>query len=263
MDWNDQAILLSARPYGENAALALVLTREHGRHAGLVHGGQSARLRGTLETGNLLAAGWRARMADQLGTWSLELERAYAAPLLDDPLRLACLASACALLDGLLADREPHPGLFDATLALFEALSSEVWAEIYVRWEIGLLDEIGFGLDMSRCAVSGRSAADLLAGNDGLSHVSPRTGRAVSASTAEPYKDKLLPLPPFLLGLSDGGPAEVMQGLLLTGHFLERSAFAQRHADVPAARIRFVERYARMHGLASAPSVLPDGVQDA
>ncbi len=249
MDWTDQAILLSARAYGETAALALLLTRDHGRHAGLVHGGQSARLRATLEPGNLLAASWRARLADQLGTWSLELERAYAAPLLDDPLRLACLASACALLEGLLADREPHPALFDATLALFDALSTEVWAEIYVRWEIGLLEEVGFGLDLTRCAVSGREAADLFAGNDGLSHVSPRTGRAVSASAAEPYKDKLLPLPPFLLGLSDGGPAEVMQGLALTGHFLERSAFAQRHAEVPAARGRLVERYGRAHGL--------------
>lgn len=249
MDWTDQAILLSARAYGETAALALLLTRDHGRHAGLVHGGQSARLRATLEPGNLVAASWRARLADQLGTWSLELERAYAAPLLDDPLRLACLASACALLDGLLADREPHPALFDATLALFNALSTEVWAEIYVRWEIGLLEEVGFGMDLTRCAVSGREAADLFAGNDGLSHVSPRTGRAVSASAAEPYKDKLLPLPPFLLGLSDGGPAEVMQGLALTGHFLDRSAFAQRHVEVPAARGRFVERYGRVQGL--------------
>lgn len=249
MDWNDQAILLSARPYGETAALALVLTREHGRHAGLLHGGQSARLRAMLEPGNLLSAGWRARLADQLGTWSLELEKAHAASLLDDPMRLACLASACALLEAVLADREPHPGLFDATLALFEALPTEVWAEIYVRWEVGLLDEVGFGLDLSRCAVSGRTAADLFAGNDGLSHVSPRTGRAVSVSAAEPYRDRLLPLPPFLLGLSDGGPAEVMQGLTLTGHFLERSAFAQRHAEVPPARSRFVDRYARTHGL--------------
>lgn len=249
MDWNDRAILLSARPYGETAALALALTREHGRHAGLVHGGQSARLRATLEPGNLLAVAWRARLADQLGVWSLELERAYAAPHLDDPLRLACLASACALLDALLADREPHPELFDATLALFDAMGTEVWAEIYVRWEIGLLDVVGFGMDLSRCAVSGRDAATLFAGNDGLSHVSPRTGRAVSISAAEPYKDKLLPLPPFLLGLSDGGPAEVMRGLALTGHFLDRSAFAQRHAEVPAARARFVERYGRVHGL--------------
>lgn len=251
MDWTDQAILLSARAYGETAALALLLTRDHGRHAGLVHGGQSARLRASLEPGNLLAVSWRARLADQLGTWSLELERAYAAPLLDDPLRLACLASACALLDGLLADREPHPALFDATLALFDAMSTEVWAEIYVRWEIGLLEEVGFGMDLTRCAVSGREAAELYVGNDGLSHVSPRTGRAVSASAAEPYKDKLLPLPPFLLGLSDGGPAEVMQGLALTGHFLDRSAFAQRHVEVPAARVRFVERYARVQGLAA------------
>ncbi|OYQ33713.1 DNA repair protein RecO [Niveispirillum lacus] len=247
MDWNDQAILLSARPYGESAALALLLTRDHGRHAGLLHGGQSARYRALLEPGNLLTAGWRARVADQLGSWSLEVERAYAAPFLDDPQRLACLASVCALLDGLLADREPHPGLFGATIALFEALSTDVWAEVYVRWEIGLLEEVGFGLDLSRCAASGQAASDLFTGNDRLSHVSPRTGRAVSASAAEPYKSKLLPLPPFLLGLSEGGPEEVQQGLALTGHFLEHRAFAQRHVEVPSARVRFVERYARIH----------------
>lgn len=245
MDWNDQAILLSARPYGESAALAWLLTRDHGRHAGLVHGGQSARNRATLEPGNLLAASWRARLADQLGHWTLEVEQAFAARLLDDPDRLGCLASACALIDCLLAEREPHPALFDATLALFMALDTDIWAEIYVRWEIGLLEEAGFGLDLSRCAVSGLDAAELADGNDALSFVSPRSGRAVSLSASEPYREKLLPLPPFLLGRSAGGRAEVVQGLALTGHFLDRFAFAQRHVEAPAARVRFVERYGR------------------
>lgn len=245
MEWTDQGILLSARPYGESAALAVLLTRDHGRHAGLVHGGQSSRHRATLEPGNQLAAHWRARIADQLGQWSLEVERASAAALLDDPMRLSCLAAACALMDSSLPEREPHPALFDATLALLDAMQTEIWAEIYVRWEIGLLNEVGFGLDLSRCAVTGRSAEDLAGGNEMLSHVSPRSGRAVSTSAAEPYRDKLLPLPPFLLGLSGGGPVEVAQGLAMTGHFLERFVFAQRHVDLPPARRRFVERYTR------------------
>lgn len=245
MEWSDEAILLSARPHGESAALVVLFTRDHGRHAGLIHGGQSARLRGVLEPGNHLAVTWRARLADQLGHWSVELQRAAAAPVLDEPDRLSALAAACALLDTTLAEREPHPGLFDASLALFGALTLEVWAEVYVRWELGLLEEAGFGLDLSRCAATGRAASDL--GNETLSHVSPRTGRAVSSAAAEPFKDKLLPLPRFLLGQSQGGPVEVMQGLTLTGHFLERFAFAQRHVDLPPARRRFVERYTRSH----------------
>ncbi len=243
MEWTDHAIMLSARPHGETAALVVLLTRDHGRHAGLVHGGQSSRQRATLEPGARVAAHWRARLSDQLGHYALELERATAAPLLDEPDRLACLISACALVDTILPEREPHPALYDATLALFDTLLLDVWAEVYVRWEVGLLEEAGFGLDFSRCAATGRELGAL--GNETLTHVSPRTGRAVSTSAAEPFKDKLLPLPPFLLGLSAGGPAEVKQGLDLTGYFLERFVFAQRHVDLPPARRRFVERYTR------------------
>lgn len=237
MDWTDDGIILSARAHGETAALAVLLTREHGRHAGLVHGGQGRAMRPVLEPGNRVAVRWRARLSDQLGTYGLELAGATAAGLLDDPLRLAALSAACALLDAGLAEREPHPGLYDATIALFQALTAEVWAEIYVRWELGLLEELGFGLDLHRCAATGITA------NDQLAYVSPRTGRAVSLSAAEPFKDRLLPLPRFLVGLSDGGPAEVAQGLALTGHFLDRYVFAQRHQEVPPARARFVERY--------------------
>ena len=193
-----------------------------------------------MEPGNLVSARWRARLSEQLGTWTLELGKSVAAALLDDPVRLAALASACALADAALPEREPHPGLYDATLTLFDAFATDVWAEIYVRWEMGLLEEIGFGLDLSRCAATGHQE---LARNDRLAYVSPRTGRAVSLSAAEPYLDKLLPLPGFLAGLGGGGSGEVIQGLDLTGHFLERHVFAQRHAEVPPARTRFVERY--------------------
>jgi len=239
MEWSDDAIVLSAKPHGEASALAVLLTREHGRHAGLVQGGQSARNRPLLEPGNRVAARWRARLSEHLGSYTLELERATAAALLDDPLRLAALASACALIDAGLPEREPHPALYEATLALFGALDGDVWAEVYVRWELGLLEEMGFGLDLTRCAATGSTD------NDQLAFVSPRTGRAVSLSAAEPFKDKLLPLPPFLVGRSAGGEDEVAAGLALTGHFLDRHVFAQRHVEVPPARARFVDRYSR------------------
>jgi DNA repair protein RecO (recombination protein O) len=237
VEWTDQAIILSGRPYGESAALLSLLTAQQGRHAGLLPGGQSQRHRALLEPGNVVKASWRARLADQLGTLTLEAVQSTAARFLDDPLRLAALQSTCALLDSTLPDRAPQPRLFAATQALFTALDGPVWAEIYVRWEIGLLEELGFGLDLSRCAATGS--------NDQLGYVSPRTGRAVSLSAGEALKDRLLPLPPFLIGQSAGGEAEVSAGLQLTGHFLQRHVFAQRHVDSPPARERFVERFRR------------------
>ncbi|HYE49477.1 MAG TPA: DNA repair protein RecO [Azospirillaceae bacterium] len=251
MEWNDTGIVLSARPHAETAAVAVLLTRDHGRHAGLVHGGQGRQMRAVLEPGNQVEARWRGRMADQLGSLALEPVRATGAGLLDDPLRLAALASACALAEAALPEREPHPAMFDATLALLDAFQSEVWAEVYVRWEVGLLGEIGFGLDLDRCAATGV--------NDQLAYVSPRTGRAVSLSAAEPFKEKLLPLPGFLIGRGGGGAEEVAAGLALTGHFLERHVFAQRHADVPAARARFVDRYRKHHTISG--SLPADGTQ--
>jgi DNA repair protein RecO (recombination protein O) len=264
MDWTDQGLVLSARPHGEVAAIAMLLTREHGRHAGLVPGGRTARGRGDLEPGTLVAAHWRGRLAEHLGTWRLEAQRAYAAGRLDDPLRLGALSSALALTESTLAEREPHPRVFDGLVALLEVLDTTAWAEAYVGWEIGLLGELGFGLDLTRCAVTGddggrtsdrhpadshpadRHPADRL--NDRLAWVSPRTGRAVSLSAGEPYRDRLLALPGFLLGQGAGGVEEVRQGLALTGHFLERQALG---AALPPARQRFVERYGNM-GMGSA-----------
>lgn len=233
MEWSDQGIVLSARPHGEGSAVATLLTREHGRHGGLVMGGRSSRQRGTLETGTLVAARWRGRLAEHLGTFTLEPVKGYSAAWLDDPLVLAALTSACALVEAALPEHEPHPALFDGLLALFGLLDTPAWAEAYVRWELGLLAELGFGLDLDRCAVTGA--------NDYLAYVSPRTGRAVSAVAGEPYRDRLLPLPDFLAGRGGGGPLEVERGLRLTAHFLERHLL---NGPLPPARLRLRERYA-------------------
>lgn len=244
MEWSDEAIVLSARAYGENAALVAVLAREHGRCVAMLPGGQGARRRPALEPGALTHVRWRGRSPDGLGTWGMELESAVAARFLDEPGRLAALASACALCDACLPDREPHPALFDGLSALFAVLESPAWGEATVRWEIGLLAELGFALDLSACAVTGIPAgAD--GANDVLTHVSPRSGRAVSASAAEPYIDKLLPLPGFLAGRGGGGAAEVAVGLALTGYFLERSAL---HGPLPAPRLRLADIVRRAAG---------------
>jgi DNA repair protein RecO (recombination protein O) len=231
MEWTGQGIVLSARPHGEAAAVAVVFTREHGRWAGLVHGGRSTRLRAALEPGTAVAAAWHGRLADQLGRMTVEAVHAYAAPLLDEPDRLAALTAAVAVAEAALPERAPHPALYDGLLALFGVLASDAWAEAYVRWELGLLDELGFGLTLDRCAVTGA--------NDYLAYVSPRTGRAVSAAAGEPYRDRLLVLPGFLAGRGGGGETEVGQGLALTAHFLERHVF---HGPLPAARRRLAER---------------------
>ncbi|WP_207478991.1 DNA repair protein RecO [Arenibaculum pallidiluteum] len=238
MEWSDRAIVLSARPHGEGAAVATLLTRERGRHAGLVQGARTARQRGVLETGNAVAARWRARLPEHLGTYALELDRSVAAGLLDDPLRLAALVSACALTEAALPEREPHPAAFEGLSALLENLDSPFWDAIYVRWELGLLQELGFGLDLSCCAATGR--------NDALAYVSPRTGRAVSLSAGEAYRDRLLPLPGFLVGDGEADPDSVLRGLELAGHFLERLALSAGDAGMPSARTRFVERYRKL-----------------
>lgn len=238
MDWNDQAIVLSARPHGENGLVVSLLTRDHGRHAGFVPGGLSRRARPVWQSGNLVEVGWRARLSEQLGNYSGELREPHAARALDDAVQLSGLAAACAVVDAALPDREPHPSMFDGFAAFLGVLGYPGWPAIYVRLELGLLQELGFGLDLERCAATGDT--------EDLAYVSPKTGRAVSRAAAGPYKEKLLSLPGFL---STGGlPSdddELRQGLDLTGFFLERHVFWPHNKPLPPARARFMESLQR------------------
>jgi DNA repair protein RecO (recombination protein O) len=243
VDFTDDAILLSTRRHGESAALAVLLTRAHGRHAGLVRGGAGRRWSPLLQPGAEFRATWRARLAEHLGHWTLEPGRAHAAAVLDDAGRLAALSAACALTESAMPEREPHPALFDALRALLGSLDAVgdavEWGELYVRWELGLLQELGYGLDLARCAMTGAT--------EGLTHVSPKTGHAVSAGAAAPYVDRLLRLPRFLGGAGGANrpQAEVLAGLRLTGHFLLGQVFAAHGQAAPVARARLVAFFDR------------------
>ena len=234
MQWNDEGILLSARPYGENALLVHLLTAEHGRHGGLVPGGQGRRNRPLWQIGNRLQVHWQARLAEHLGTVSGDLVTAHAARHLADPDRLVALGAACALAELCFPERELQPGAFAALTTLLDSLHEEFWPSLYVHWECGLLGSLGFGLDLSQCAATG--------GTRDLVFVSPKTGRAVSREAGDAWRDKLLPLPGFLREGGAGSSAEVSAGLRLTGHFLEHHVLAAQGRSMPAARSRLVER---------------------
>ncbi len=237
--WEDQALVLGVRPHGEGGGVVSVLTPAHGRFAGFTHGIHGKSRRGTLEPGNLVDARWQARTADQLGRFEFDLQENFSSRFMDDPLRLGALQSACALCEAALPEREGHEGLFSGLLTLIRTLDQEIWGAAYVVWEIALLRELGFGLDLSRCAGGGDPRQ--------LAYVSPKTGRAVSYQMGEPYKDRLLPLPGFLR--PNGGPADeidVYHGLQMCGYFLEHQVFAQHSRGVPEPRLRFQLRFARV-----------------
>lgn len=243
MEFEDEAFVLAARAHGETGALVDLLTLSHGRYAAHVAGGASRRMRPFLQAGARVTARYRARTSEQLGAATLEPEGQGPAALFDNPLALAGLNAACAVAAGALPEREPHAGAFHALEALISALAHpDVWPAVYVRFEAGLLAEIGFELDLSRCAVTGAL--------DDLVWVSPRTGRAVSRGAGEAYADKLLALPPFLV--SSQNPltrGDVGRGLALTGHFLERFVFSPLNRPLPPARIWLRERLEASGGL--------------
>lgn len=232
MEWQGEGLLLSMRPHGESSAIIEVLTAGQGRHAGVVRGGAGRRMAAHLMPGNMLSLTWRARLEDQLGAFTVEPLRARAAALMQDPRALAALSATCALIARALPEREPHPGLYAATLALLDALETVPdWPVLYLHWELRLLADIGFGLDLAQCAVTGA--------NDGLAYVSPRTGRAVTASAAGDWADRLLPLPACLLRPGPATPRELAQGFRLTGHFLTRALAPDPDArPLPEARAR-------------------------
>lgn len=239
MEWTDEAIVLDSRRHGETGTIVTLLTPTHGRHAGLVYGGGGSKARGLYQPGNHIRATWRGRLAEHLGSFAAEMITPHAALLLDDALRLEGLLAACAVAEGALPEREPHPAVFVGFKALLLAMAAPGWPAIYVKLELGLLRELGFGLDLESCAMTGETA--------GLAFVSPRTGRAVTEAAAAPYRDKLLRLPPFLLPgatLDDVPVADWLDGLALTAHFLERHVFWPHGKTLPASRTRFIDRLA-------------------
>ena len=225
--------MLSMRPHGESAAIIEVFTAAHGRHAGVVRGGASRRMAAVLQPGTQLEVVWKARLEDHIGTFTVEPlgSRAW---LLSDRLALAGLTSICALLRAALPEREPHFALWVQTITLLDALGSADWTSAYLRWEVRLLEELGFGLDLGSCAVTGVT--------EGLIYVSPRTGRAVSAKGAGAWADKLLPLPQGLAGDAPLPPGALGDGLALTTHFLTRElAPVMQGRPLPEARARLVD----------------------
>lgn len=244
MDWTDDGIVLGLRHFGEHSAILEALTRAHGRHLGLLRGATGKRLKGALEPGNVLKLHWRARLDQQLGNYTVELASARAQQFFHDGLKLAGLSAACAIVAATLPEREVHVRVFEACDVLLDGIaekSSPTWVEDYVRFEIVLLEDLGFGLDLTECAVTGS--------REGLAFVSPKTGRAVTAAAAAPYRERLLKLPGFLTP-EDGRPVvqDLVDGLALTGFFLERVALEPHGLPLPPARVRLSERLAAAGG---------------
>ncbi|MBL8790552.1 MAG: DNA repair protein RecO [Rhizobiales bacterium] len=234
MEWRDEGIILAVRPHGETSAIAEILTAGHGRCLGLVRGGRGRRLRPMLQPGNHVGCVWHARLEEHLGHFVLEPLHLQAGLIIDEPLRLLGVTSMTALAQ-LLPEREPHPKLFSALQVVLSAIDEDrIWPALLVRWEMGLLDELGFGLDLSTCAATGV--------NTDLVYVSPKTGRAVSREAGLPYHQRLFQLPGFLRGEGSGDDGDVMDGLRLTGYFLERHVFGPRAVDMPQARQMLQEK---------------------
>ncbi len=240
IQWEDNAVILSSRPHGEQAAIVNVLSAEHGRYAGLLPGGQTPRWQPLLQPGNQVCARWRGRLPEHLGHYQFEGAGAGAARWLSEPSVLAIIGSACSVAERALPERQPQPLIFNGLCHLLQLEDADLFGAAYVQWELGVLAALGYGLDLAACAVTQRT--------DDLFYVSPRSGRAVSRAAGAAYHDKLLPLPGFLRGEPDWSPAAVQQGLQLTAHFLARRVFhhtapraaADWHDCLPAARRRLM-----------------------
>jgi len=238
MQWSEEGTVLSLRKHGEASTLLEFFTSQHGRHLGLVRGGRSQRMRSQLQPGNRLIATWRARLPEHLGTFTVEPVKLRAAVLMDHPLRLAALSSLCAL-SGLIPEREPHEQLHEAFEIVINALENDdVWPALMIRWELGLLEELGFGLDLKSCAATGTE--------ENLIYVSPKSGRAVSADAGQPYKGKLLVLPAFLIAQKNGNEIsrhDIAEGFRLTGYFLQQHIYNPRQSKFPEPRMRLQTKF--------------------
>jgi DNA repair protein RecO (recombination protein O) len=247
MEWRADGILLAARRHGETAAILEVFTEAEGRYAGVLQGGASRRMAPVLQPGAQLDVTWRARLSEHIGSFRVEPLKNRAADVMADRLALAGLGSVCALLAFCLPERAPYPALYRLSATLLDGLGAPRWAEAYLGWEKALLAEMGFGLDLETCAVTGAV--------EDLTYVSPRTGRAVSRAAAGVWADRLLPFPPCLAGGAVDAPEDLVQALRTTGHFLsDHLAPSLGNQRLPVARQRLVDLVARAAQEASGES---------
>lgn len=249
MHWADASVILSSRKYGESSAVVRVLAREHGVFAGVVRGANSKNNRGIIQSGNVVSANWQARLSQQLGSFRIELLEAHAAHIMQDAGKLAALTSACTITELALPERHPYPKIFSALHEFLHTLTaSDNWQQDYIKFELALLAESGFGLDLSKCAATG--------GKDDLIYVSPKSGCAVCREAGLPYHERMLALPSFLVNghgswvmghgnltnnsglMTHDRLKETLAGMQLTGYFLEHSLLAPHGKKLPAARVR-------------------------
>jgi len=237
IDWEDTAIVLGQRKHAENDVIVSVLTREHGRHSGLVKGGASRRLRGLLQPGTNIHVRWRARLEDHLGNYTCELQTAVPPDVLSSAGRLAALVSACGLLELVLPEREVHTALYDLCESMFIRLAYDDWAASYCDFERGLLESLGFGLQLEACVATGVTV--------GLKYVSPKSGCAVSADAGAPYHNRMLLFPEIFRRVDAGNVTDVVAGLFVTGYFLQQHVLDLLGKPFPEARERLINRLNR------------------
>jgi len=233
MQWTSEGLIIGVRRHGESSVIAEVMAARHGRTLGLIRGGRSSKLAATLQPGNTVQLTWRARLEEHLGTMTVEMIDARAADLIADKTRLYACQLICDHLR-LLPERDPHDRLLGlAVEALDDGKDRLTLGAELARFELAILDELGFGLDLSACAVTGQTTD--------LTHVSPKTGRAVSREPAKPYCDRLLRLPQFLISGAPATPADVADAFRLTAHFLHTHVWDARQVEPPAVRDALVE----------------------
>jgi DNA repair protein RecO (recombination protein O) len=239
MEWRGTGILLAVRRHGENSAIIDVFTEEKGRHAGVVRGGAGRKMGPILQPGAQLDVAWRARLEDHLGSYTVEPLRSRAANAMADRLMLAGLNAVTSLLCFCLPEREPYGALYQRSVQLLDLLEHpDVWPLAYLRWELALLEEMGYALQLDECAVSGST--------ENLIYVSPKSGRAVSCEAAGDWAERLLPLPDILRAVGPGPDAEIFDGLKTTGHFLQTHLAANLGGRLlPRARARYVDAFNR------------------
>ena len=238
IDWRDQGVLLAVRKHGETSVIIEVFTPTQGRAAGIVRGGAGRRLGPILQPGAQLDVEWKARLEAHLGSFTVEPVRSRAALVMSERRALDGLSAVCSLLSVCLPEREPHAALYERTVDLLDLLGhSDLWPLAYLQWEMALLEELGYGLDLSACAATGV--------NEDLSFISPKSGRAVSREGAGAWADRLLPLPPVMKGEGEAHDPEIAVALGTTGYFLEhRLLAALGRKTLPAARQRLIARLA-------------------